>query len=66
LEPETVKLLKWYQTVFGVEMWKNVLVEVTFWPHNEAEVETRKFDRKSNESIFELNFKKKLVQEVIS
>jgi hypothetical protein len=65
-EPETVQLLKWYQTVFGVEMWTNVLVEVTFWKHSEAEVKTRKFVRKYNESIFEASFKKKLVQEVIS
>ena len=33
----TIALLKLYQNIFGKEMWKNVIVEISYWKHTERE-----------------------------
>ena len=33
----TIALRKLYQNIFGKEMWKNVIVEMSFWKHTERE-----------------------------
>ena len=41
----TISLLKLYQNIFGKEMWKNVIVEMSFWKHTEREVCDRKINK---------------------
>lgn len=43
----TQELLLWYQAIFGVDMWKHLIVETTFWGHSE----TNKADRMSNRGV---------------
>ena len=33
----TLALLKLYEEIFGKEMWRNVVVEMSYWGHSEAE-----------------------------
>merc|ERR1719210_869830 len=45
-EASILKLLKLYEAIFSKDMWKNVITEMTFWPHDKASI--RKRDRKQN------------------
>jgi hypothetical protein len=37
--------LKWYEAIFGKEMWKHVITETTFWSHRESADTQRKQTR---------------------
>ena len=34
--------MNWYEGIFGNEIWKRVIIEVSFWGHAEEHVEKRK------------------------
>ena len=34
--------MNWYEGIFGNEIWKRVIIEVSFWGHAEEHVEERK------------------------
>ena len=40
----TLALLKLYEEIFGKEMWRNVVVEMSYWGHNNKDA----CDRKNN------------------
>ncbi len=40
-DTETVSLLAGYEVIFGQEMWRNVIVETTFWRHTEEAARQR-------------------------
>ena len=33
----TLALLKLYEEIFGKEMWRNVVVEISYWGHSQAD-----------------------------
>jgi hypothetical protein len=44
--------MAWYEAVFGQQMWRNVILEVTFWKHTEADTIHRRLVRKLNETTY--------------
>ena len=40
----TLQLLNLYQEIFGKEMWRNVVVEMSYWGHKERDACKRKTD----------------------
>jgi hypothetical protein len=44
--------MAWYEAVFGQQMWRNVILEVTFWKHTLADIRNRKVVRKLNETTY--------------
>ena len=60
----TIALLRLYQDIFGKEMWKNVIVEMSYWRHREGDACDRKsqFDGLDEEQqAIDLNQKVKLI-----
>ncbi len=45
----TVSLLTWYEAIFGHEMWRNVIVEMTFWYHTKHSEHNRKTKEHTSE-----------------
>ena len=41
-DTETVSLLAGYEAIFGQEMWRNAIVETTFWSHTKEAARQRK------------------------
>ena len=59
---ETVNLLAGYEAIFGQEMWRNAIVETTYWEHSkEAYVERKKqmLSEESRRSDWENDLKTK-------
>jgi hypothetical protein len=44
--------MAWYEAVFGQQMWRNVILGVTFWTHSQTESKLRLHKRKTNETTF--------------
>ena len=34
-------MLRHFNGVFGEDFWKNVIIEVTYWPHDEISIKER-------------------------
>eukprot|EP00092_Neocalanus_flemingeri_P002214 GFUD01002355.1.p1 GENE.GFUD01002355.1~~GFUD01002355.1.p1 ORF type:complete len:1269 (+),score=229.33 GFUD01002355.1:139-3945(+) len=58
-DANTISLLKFYEQIFGKEMWKSVVVEMSFWYHTKTDACKRKEDRDLDEKKQEhdLNYK---------
>ena len=54
-----MELLRWYEAIFGTDMWKHVVTETTFWGHSVAEVENRKRERNQDEATRQKQFAQK-------
>ncbi len=44
--------MAWYEAVFGQQMWRNVIIEVTFWRHTQTDSKVRLYQRRLNETKF--------------
>ena len=37
--------MKWYEAIFGEDVWKHLVIETSFWKHSEEKATKRKLDR---------------------
>ena len=40
-----VELMKWYEAIFGDDIWRHLVIETSFWQHSEEEAKKRKLKR---------------------
>ncbi len=50
-DQSTIEVLKWYEAIFGPEMWTNVIVETTFWSHSEDDANQRMRKQQMDEEV---------------
>ena len=62
-DANTIALLRHYEQIFGQDMWKNVVVEMSYWSHKEADACKRKENNDLDEKKQELDLKYKLKEE---
>merc|ERR1740137_128261 len=62
-DSNTIALLRHYEQIFGNDMWKNVVVGMSYWSHKESDACTRMQNNDLDEKTQELSLRYKLKEE---
>ena len=44
-DSSVVELMKWYEAIFGGNLWNHLVIETSFWSHSEENSKDRQLNR---------------------